>query len=106
MARPVTVSIPHSLGQVEARRRIDEGFGLIQKQLSGGMLGLVSFDRRWESDQMHFEGGGLGQRVSGRFQVLSNSVEIQIDLPDLLATIAEKIAGTLRTTTQKLLEKK
>jgi hypothetical protein len=106
MARPVTVSIPHSLGQVEARRRIDEGFGLIQKQLSGSMLGMVSFDRRWEADRMHFEGGGLGQKISGRFDILSDSVQIQIDLPDLLATIAEKIAGTLRTETQKLLGKK
>jgi hypothetical protein len=106
MARPVTVSIPHSLGQAEARRRIDEGFGLIQKQLSGGMLGLMSFERRWEADRMHFEGGGLGQKISGRFEILADSVQIQIDLPDLLATVAEKIAGTLRTTTQKLLGNK
>jgi hypothetical protein len=105
MARPVTVHVPHSLGQAEARRRIDQGFGLIQQQLSGVMLGLVSFDRRWEADRMHFEGGGLGQKITGRFDVLADSVEIQIDLPDLLATIAEKISGTLRTETQKLLGK-
>jgi hypothetical protein len=67
---------------------------------------MVSFDRRWEADRMHFEGGGLGQKISGRFDILSDSVQIQIDLPDLLATIAEKIAGTLRTETQKLLGKK
>jgi hypothetical protein len=106
MARPVTVHIPHSLGQAEARRRIDEGFGLIQKQLSGGMLGLMSFDRRWEADRMHFEGGGLGQKITGRFDILADSVQVQIDLPDLLATLAEKIAGTLKTETQKLLGKK
>jgi hypothetical protein len=106
MARPVTVHVPHSLGQVEARRRIDEGFGLMQKQLSGGMLGLVSFDRRWEGDRMHFEGGGLGQKITGRFEILADSVLIQVDLPDLLAAIAERIAGSVRTEAQKLLGKK
>jgi hypothetical protein len=106
MARPVTVHIPHALGQAEARRRIDEGFGLIQKQLSGGMLSLVSFDRRWEADRMHFEGGGLGQKITGRFDIHAESVQIQIDLPDLLASLAEKIADTLKTETQKLLGKK
>jgi len=106
MARPVTINVPHTLGQAEARRRIDEGFTLLQRQMTGGLLGLMSFDRRWEADRLHFEGGGLGQKITGRFDVLADSIQIQIDLPDLLANIAERIAGTLKTETQKLLGKK
>jgi hypothetical protein len=106
MARPVTVTIPHSLGKDEARRRIDEGFGRLRQQMTSGVGAMLSFQERWEGDRLHFEGGGLGQKMTGRLDVRADAVEIQIDLPEILAAIAEKIAGRLRTEGQKLLEKK
>lgn len=109
MSRPVTVSIPHSLGKNEAQRRINEGFGHMRQQLTSGMgaMGsMFSFHERWEGDRLHFDGGGLGQKLTGRLDVHPDKVEIQIDLPEILAAIAEKVAGTLRSEGQKLLEKK
>ncbi len=46
MTKPVSVIIPHSLGKDEARRRLQEGFVRIRQQLSGGLLGMVSFQDR------------------------------------------------------------
>jgi hypothetical protein len=109
MSRPVTVTIPHSLGQDEARRRIEEGFGRMRQQMASGMgpMGaMLTFQDRWEGDRLHFEGGGLGQKLTGRLDVRPDSVQIQVDLPEILAAIAEKIAGKLKTEGQKLLEKK
>lgn len=106
MTKPLTVNIPHALGKDEARRRIDEGFSKIQQQLTSGALGLVSFQNRWEADRLHFEGAVIGQRITGRLDVLANSVQMQIDLPDLLAAIAERIKAGLTKETQKLLENK
>jgi hypothetical protein len=46
----------------------------------------------------------LGQTIKGRLDVGPESVNIQIDLPAILAAIAEKISGRLQQSTQKLLE--
>jgi hypothetical protein len=106
MARPVSVSIPHALGKDEARRRIEQGFGRLRQQMTSGIGAMMSFQERWEGDRLHFEGGGLGQKMTGRLDVRDDAVDIQLDLPEILATIAEKIAGRLKTEGQKLLEKK
>lgn len=106
MARPITATIPHKLGKEEAHRRIAEGFSNLEQQLTGGMLGMFSLQKRWEGDRLHFEGGGLGQRVSGRLDVLADSVQIQVDLPALLAALADRITGKLKNAAQLLLEKK
>jgi Putative polyhydroxyalkanoic acid system protein (PHA_gran_rgn) len=106
MARPVTVTIPHALGKDEARRRIDEGFGRLRQQITSGLGAMLSFNERWEGDRLHFEGGGLGQKLTGRLEVRADAVEIQLDLPEMLAAIADKIMGKLKVEGQKLLEKK
>jgi len=106
MSRPVSVSIPHSLGKEEARHRLEQGFGQMRQQMTGGFSAMVSFQERWEGDRLHFEGGALGQRMTGRMDVGPDAVNIQIDLPEILAAIADRIAGKLRSEGQKLLEKK
>jgi Putative polyhydroxyalkanoic acid system protein (PHA_gran_rgn) len=106
MARPVTASIPHSLGKEEARRRIAEGFGRMRQQMIGGIGAMLSCEERWEGDRLHFEAGGLGQKATGRLDVMEDSVRIELDLPEMLAALADKIVGRLKTEGQKLLEKK
>jgi putative polyhydroxyalkanoate system protein len=106
VARSVTVNIPHSLGKDEARRRIEEGFGRMRQQMAGGLTGMLAFQDRWEGDRLHFEAGSLGQKLNGRLDVLADSVRIELDLPELLAAIADRISSKLKTEGQKLLEKK
>ena len=106
MARPVTVNIPHQLGKQEARRRIDEGFGRMRQQMTAGLGGMLTFQEQWEGDRLHFEGSGLGQKLTGRLDVRADSVEMQLDLPEMLAAIADLITGRIRQEGQKLLEKK
>ena len=106
MARSVTVNIPHSLGREEAKRRIADGFGKMQQQMVSGIGGIMSCQERWEGDRLHFEAGGLGQKATGRLDVLDDSVRIELDLPEMLAALADKITGRLKTDGQKLLEKK
>jgi hypothetical protein len=80
-----------------------------QNMLGGtaGMLGqMFTIQDRWVGDQLQFEGSGMGQKMTGRLDVRDDAVQIQIDLPDILAAIADKLTGTLKTEGQKLLEKK
>lgn len=104
--RSVTVSIPHQLGKAEARRRIDDGFGRLRDQLAGGLAGVASFDQRWEGDRLVFEGTSLAQKVAGRLDVLEDEVRIELDLPSMLAAIAQRLGASIRTEGQRLLEKK
>lgn len=103
MSRPVSVNVPHNLGRDEARRRIEQGFGQIQQQLTGGMATCL---QRWEGDRLHFEASAMGQKMTGRLQVSDDSLFIEVDLPEILAMVAERITGKLKETTRQLLEKK
>ena len=106
MPRPVTVNIPHGLGKDEARRRLESGFGRLQQQMSGGLVGMLAMKERWEGDRLHFEGGALGQKITGRIDVLPESVQIQLDLPEILAAIADRIAAKLKQEGQRVLANK
>lgn len=106
MGRPVSVNLPHRLGRDEARRRIAEGFGNVQRQLAAGPLAAVAFQQQWEGDRLTFTGGALGQKITGRVDVRDDAVQIEVDLPEILAALAERVAGKLKGETQKLLEKK
>lgn len=105
MARPVSISIPHSLGKEGARRQIAMGFTNLSKQFTGSMLGMISMQERWEGDRLHFEGGALGQRISGRIDILADSIAIQVDLPDFLVGMADTVLANVKTQAQKLLAK-
>lgn len=106
MGRPISINIPHALGKDEARRRIDEGFGRLSQQMSGGIGGMVAFQQHWQNDRLQFEATSLGQKVSGRLDVLPDSVHLELDLPEFLALIADRIKSRLVSETKLLLEKK
>jgi hypothetical protein len=106
VSRPVTVTIPHALGKEEARRRIEEGFGRMRQQITAGLGGMLAFQERWEGDRLHFEGAGLGQKLTGRVELRDDAVEIQLDLPAMLAAIADLVIGRIQQEGRKLLEKK
>jgi putative polyhydroxyalkanoate system protein len=102
MSRVVTVDIPHELGRVEARRRVEAGFADLSRHL--GSLGAVS--KSWEGDRLSFSFATMGQAISGAIDVADRSVRLEVVLPNLLALMAGKVQGRLRKEGQLLLEKK
>jgi hypothetical protein len=53
MLQPLMVSIPHRLGRLEVRHRVDSGVGGLQSELSALLSGL---DYHWEGDTLIFAG--------------------------------------------------
>lgn len=107
MPRPLAITIPHSLGKDEARRRLENGFERLQQQITGGLGGkMLGLHNRWDADRLYFEGSMLGQKVTGRCDVKPESVQMEIDLPEILAAIAEVIRQKLGDEGRKLLERK
>lgn len=104
MTTPITVNIPHQLGRAEARRRIEDGFAKVLRQLPGGGSGHVS--ESWDGDRLSFSASALGQTVRGVIEVQDSTVAMEIELPALLGAIAHRMKGRLQKAGQLLLTKK
>lgn len=103
MATPITVSIPHQLGRVEARSRIVTGFAKLIPLFPGG---AGTCNERWDGDQLSFGIVTMGQTVTGVINVLDAAVTIEIQLPGVLGMIASGLEARLRKVGQLLLTKK
>jgi hypothetical protein len=66
--------------------------GQVRSQLSG--VGATVEDR-WTEDRMAFDVAVLAQTISGRVDVGDNEVRLEVDLPWMLAMLAEKITGKI-----------
>lgn len=104
MATPISISIPHQLGRVEAHRRIETGFAKIIDLVPGGSAGACS--QRWDGDRLSFSVVAMGQTISGVIDVLDAAVTMEITLPGVLGMIANGFKDRLRKAGQLLLTKK
>jgi putative polyhydroxyalkanoate system protein len=102
MTTPLRISIPHELGQTEARRRIEDGFSKLANQLPGG---ASLYNQRWDGDRLAFSVAVMAQTVTGSVEVLDSTVTIDIHLPGLLGQIAGAFKDRLRKAGQLLLTK-
>ncbi len=100
MSDPITVEVPHKLGLVEARRRVDAGID----KLSGWFPGGAAVEHQWTGDVLHFTVTAMGQRVASSLDVRDDRVVATVDLPPFLALFAERIRAKLAKEAPKLLE--
>ena len=99
VAGPIEITIRHSLGRDEARRRIDRGIG----QLGGFIPGSRISGHSWRGDTMTVAIEAMGQRVAAQFEVLEDRVQATLDLPPLLSLLAGKFRAALGDAGMKLL---
>ena len=99
--RTITISLPHNLTQDEARRRIQSGIADARNQFVGKM---TQVEDRWTDNHLEFKFAALGQPITGRLDVLPSSINVSIDLPWLLAMLADKIKPEVEQRGRKLLE--
>ncbi len=103
MATPISLSIPHKLGRIEARRRIETGFTKLVSQLPGG---AGTCRERWDGDRLTFSVTAMGHAVSGVVTVLEATVTMELELPAVLGMIASSLKGRIQTAGQLLLTNK
>jgi len=94
VSQPLLISIPHRLGRLEARRRLDNGIGRLRHELNALLSGL---EYHWEGDTLSFAVSAMWQRITGRIEVLDDVVRVEIDLPWIMQllrdTIAKRVSG-------------
>ena len=88
MGKPLTVTIPHSLGAAQAKQRIAEGVETLRQQYASQ---ITRADIAWQGDQAELQVGALGQAIKARIDVQEDHLRIEVDLPWRL----QKLAGPL-----------
>jgi hypothetical protein len=103
MDQPVVVTLPHQLGRAEAKQRLTGGIGKLGNFMPGG---TARVDSRWEGDRMILAIGAMGQAVTGHIDVEDKQVRIELQLPPMLAALANQIRAFLGNKTSEMLEDK
>jgi hypothetical protein len=103
MTKPLVVTIPHKLGKAEAMRRVREGLGTARGKF-GHVLTIEQED--WSGDLVAFQVRAMAQTASGTIDFADDSVCLKVELPWLLARLAEAIQKVIRKEGTVLLEDK
>lgn len=103
MSKPLTLSIPHSLGVTEARKRLEGGLASLGDQLPGGMSQVK---QTWDGNRLNFAADVMGQNIAGWLDIYEDVVNMELNLPGLLGMIAGKIKRKVEERGQILLEKR
>lgn len=103
MTKPLVVSIPHQLGAAEAQRRLRTGIEQLKEQYAGKFAVL---ENQWTGNHLDFRISAIGQTVSGKIDVAEDHVMLAVELPWVLAMLAQKAQGLIQSKGQLLLEKK
>jgi putative polyhydroxyalkanoate system protein len=103
MKKPVIVTLPHQHTKAEAQKRIREGLEKIKPQLSTISANIVD---EWDGDDLKFRMVMMKQAVEGRIYVMDSSVRVEVDLPWMLAALAEHIRGQIEQKGSKMLIEK
>ncbi len=103
MTKPLIVSIPHNLGKQEATRRLQTGVTQMKSQFGDK---IATIDEKWAGDRMDFRVGAMGQTIHGFLDVMEDHVRVEVQLPWILAMVAEKAKTFIQKQGTLMLEKK
>ncbi len=101
MPEPITITISHRLGRLEARRRIEGGLDHIRGQLGPF---TSSIDYTWTGDRLEFSVTAMRQNINGRIDIEDEVVRVELHLPLLLRVLSGKIIDRIRSEGSLLLK--
>jgi len=95
------VTLPHSLGREEVRRRLKSRIGELGNHIPGG---VAQVDTSWSSeDRMNLNVGAMGQQVAATIDLEDDKVILDIALPCMLSFLEPAIKGAVENAGRKLL---
>lgn len=103
MNKTIKIEIPHKLTETEARQRIESGLQSVYDQVAGQSVHMA---QSWTGNHLDFTVGAFNQSLTGRADVYEKVVMVEMDLPWLLTSLANKIQAKLQKQAAMLLEKK
>lgn len=96
----MSMHIPHSLGQEEARQRIQGMISTLKDQYGSQITDL---SEQWDGDTGTFSLKAMGFSLKGTLQVTGNEVKVDGDLPWAAKPFQGTIEATIRERAERLL---
>lgn len=93
------ISIPHTLGRAEARRRIEAGLPKLAAHIPGG----GKLDSAWQGDDLALTITALGSAIPVRLQVLDDRIVGSVEVPLFLQAMQGQIAEFVKTSATRML---
>jgi hypothetical protein len=102
--RTLDLTIPHKLTRDEVRARLAEQI----TKFEGGnaFAGIAAAEHHWTGDRLDFTFKAMGQQARGWLDIHDSDVKLSIELPWMLAMLADKLRPQVEAEGRKLLEKK
>jgi len=101
LAKPIVVTVSHTLGAAEAQRRISRG---LEKGKTEFAALFSAFDASWNANHADVRLVALHQQVNAGLDVFDDMVRVEVNLPWYLAPLQDKIAGALKHQGEKTLQ--
>jgi hypothetical protein len=102
MASPISFDLPHRLGKAEARNRLANGIGSLERHIPGGAQVATS----WQGDRLNMSIAAMGQEIRTTIDVFESHVRLELVLPPMLSFFGKQIETVVRNETAELLEDK
>ncbi len=100
MAKSIIVTFPHELGVAEAKRRITDQVAIMKKAYIDK---IGTGEIAWVADTAHLRVSAVGQTTTAEIAVMPAEIRVEVHLPWLLAALAGKIEGLLKSNAQEAL---
>jgi hypothetical protein len=101
MGKIVSVDVKHQLGAEEARRRVHEGVDALKEKYAE-KLSIVTIV--WSDMHADIKITAMGHALTGAMDFLPDCVRVSLELPLMLALLAEKAKGMIAQHTGDLLK--
>ena len=98
----LVLRVPHSLGAVEAKRRIASGVAAVKTQYGSYFR---TSEAEWDGNRLTFCLTALAQTVRGTVDVEDDHVELRAQLPTVIRLLAKRFVPAVRDAGQKQLTK-
>lgn len=100
MGQIVSVDVKHSLGATEAEQRVRAGIEALRAKYGHY---LTQLDIQWGEGRADAVIGAMGQTLKGALEFYPEVVRVSIELPWMLAMMAEKAKGLMTKHTDQAL---
>lgn len=98
------VSIPHTLGKDEVRRRLHARAGEAEGKASDMLGGAVSIQMQWlDEDHLKMDVSAMGFTIPCALEIQDAALEFDVDIPAGLGFARKMIEGAIREKGEKLL---
>ena len=100
MPNSIVITVPHRLGAAEAKKRIAEQMEILRRDY---LDKIAHSEAVWNGDTADVRVVAFGQTVTGKVSVMSDALQIEVNLPWFLAALTRPVQNVLKSNAEESL---